>query len=156
MRIHFPVVNNRGDPPERSTRFPDTVQATTPPGGNPFHQLPSADLELGKYTSLTQTPFPSHTLVVPDSDHTVLVKRQNPDSLQTRLMRNSQATEPFILLAYSNDWVTRSTGSCLWVEELDCNGIALNRPLGQAPAALFSKAKKAPKNRRKSSKRGLQ
>ena len=60
---------------------------TTLPGENPFRQLTSADLESGKYASLTQIHFSSHTLVVPDSDHTALVKQQNPDSRQTRLMR---------------------------------------------------------------------
>ena len=86
-QIHFQAWNNRGDPTEIRTRFPDIAQVTTLPGENPFRQLPSADLESGKYASLTQIPFPSHTLVVPDSDHTALVKRQNPDSPQTRLMR---------------------------------------------------------------------
>jgi hypothetical protein len=46
------------------------------------------------------------------------------------------------------------------VEEPDSNGIVQSRlpwnALGQAGDALFSKAKKAPKNRRKSSKMGLQ
>jgi len=34
--------------------------------------------------------------------------------------------------------------------------MVLNRPLGQASDVLFARAQKAPKNRRKSSKRGLQ
>ena len=43
-----------------------------------------------------------------------------------------------------------------WVEDLVRNGMVLNRPLGQASDVLFARAQKAPKNRRKSSKRGLQ
>jgi hypothetical protein len=134
---------------------------TTLPGENPFRQLTSADLESGKYASLTQIPFSSHTLVVPDSDHTALVKQQNPDSRQTRLMRKT-ATNRILFSFWHSPTVgqhvqrTRDYGRRNQIAtELRRADSAWNA-LGQAGDALFSKPKKAPKNKRKSSKMGLQ